>query len=209
MALGIPSGGSGRGDILPILKFDAKSGDMIAVTREQQGDGTWQRSEEEVSFPLRMVVDFANIETGWMAFVANAPDFHMAKAGTPTPAKPSPEHKFCVRVRLFTKEYGLREFSHTSKTVLRAIDTLHDRFVADRDSHAGKMPVVEMTGTETVKTSTPQGELKFKAPRWSIVGWTNPPAAFSGESAQEAPREEPKPEPKPAPKAVARDDDPF
>ena len=208
MALNIPTSSSGSGDRLPIFKFDAKSGDMIAKARVQdETTGAWENEEIEVTYPFRAVVDFENIETGWLAFVNNAPDFVMAKTGTPTPAKPSPEHKFCVRFRMFTKEYGLREFSHTAKTVLRAIDTLHDRYVADSAAQPGKSAVIEITGTETVKIPTPQGELKFKTPKWAIVGWTATPAAFGGAAAEAAPVPKaapapvaaPKPAPKPAP----------
>lgn len=211
MALNLPQSSSGGGDRLPIFKFDAKSGDLIAKGRVQdQTTGTWENEEIEVSYPLRAVCDFENIEIGWLAFVNNTPDFAMAKSGTPTPAKPTADHKFCVRFRCFTKEYGLREFSHTAKTVLRAIDTLHDAYVAEHANHAGKMAVVEISGTETIKISTPQGELKFKAPKWGIVGWTAAPPAFSEATAEASAPAAPAPAPKPvapAPKPVVVDDD--
>lgn len=203
MALNLGNGGNNRGDILPIFKWDARSGDMIAVNREPQSDGTWEKTEVEVTYPLRCVADLANIEVGWVHFNP-APDFVMAKADEPTPAKPSPDHKQAVRMRLFSKEFGLREFAHSSKSVTRSMDALHDAFCADRASHPGKMPVIEITGADTVKVKTPEGELKFKAPKWSIVGWTLAPDAFAGKPAEAAPPAPPAS--KPAQKSAPADD---
>lgn len=201
MALGIQTETKSRGDILPIVKWDAKSGDFICIDREPQSDGTWEKRESEIPLPLRAVFDLDNVEVGWLSFASGQPDFVMAKANEPMPAKPSAEHKTCVRFRLFTKEYGLREFSHTSKNVIRAIDALHDTFTNDKAAHAGKMPVVEISGAETTKVNTPQGELRFKIPKWSITGWTAPPPAFSAKPEAAAPA--PAPAPKPAPKVPA------
>lgn len=202
MALGIQGDSKGRGDIIPIVKFDAKSGDFIAVNREPQSDGTWEKTEVEITYPFRCVADFANIEVGWLSFQNGAPDFVMAKASDKTPAKPEGDYKQCVRLRIFSKEHGLREFSHTSKNVLRVLDQLHDEYVNGAAANPGKMPVVEFTGTETVKMQTKaQGELRFKVPKASVVAWTNAPAAFGG-AEPAAPAPAPKPASKPQPAAA-------
>jgi hypothetical protein len=193
MGLGFNTESSnGGGKFLPVVKFDAKSGDMIAVNREPAGDGTWEKNEVEISLPTKVVMDLAGIEIGWLTFV---PSYHaaMVKAGEKIPPKPSDDHKQAVRVRVFFKEHGLREFSPTSKTLLRAIDTLHDQFLEQHAANPGKMPVVTIEGTETIKVQTPQGELRFKAPKWSITGWVVPPEGMN---------DAPPPPPAPAPKAA-------
>jgi hypothetical protein len=73
------------------------------------------------------------------------------------------------------------------------------------------MPVIEFSGTETVKVSTPQGELRFKAPTCKIVGWVAPPDAFAEHEAKgsaAAPASAPvaKPAPKKAPRADEEDE---
>jgi hypothetical protein len=45
------------------------------------------------------------------------------------------------------------------------------------------LPIVTIHGTETKKVSTPQGELRFKIPKWEITGWTDAPAGMKGEEA--------------------------
>lgn len=211
MGLGFNTESSnGGGKFLPVVKFDAKSGDMIAVNREPAGDGTWEKKEVEISLPTKVVMDLEGIEIGWLNF---APTYHavMVRGGEKMPPKPTPDHKQAVRMRVLFKEHGLREFSPTSKTLLRSIDALHDQFLEQRAANAGKMPVVTIEGTETIKVQTPQGELRFKAPRWSITGWVTPPAEMVNNAAA-APPPAPAPQPKPAPQPAATtagDDDEF
>lgn len=195
-----PSNGGSK--FLPVVKFDAKAGDMIAVNREPNGDGTWDKNEVEITFPVKVIMDFASLEVGWLTFV---PSYHaaMVPVGERMPQKPSDDHKQAVRLKLFFKEHGWREFSPTSKTVLRAIDQLHDQYLEQQAANPGRSPVVTIEGTETVKIQTPQGELRFKVPKWSITGWAVAP---EGEAQKAAPAPAPKPAPKPA---VTSDVDEF
>lgn len=212
MALGINfdnGGGSGGGKFLPVVKFDAKAGDFIAVNREPQGDGSWDKKEVEIDLPIKAVADFANLSVGWITF---APTYSsvLVPAGEKMPTKPSNDYKQAVSLKLFFKEFGLREFTPTSKTVMRVIDQLHDQFLANASDNKGKMPVIEFAGTETVKIQTPQGELRFKAPVCKIIGWVAPPDAFAEHEAK-AQTPAPAPAAKPAPKkaAYASDEDEF
>lgn len=193
MALGLATESTGGGgDILPIIKFDAKSGDFIRQDRAQNPAGEWEKSESELNLPLQFAADMDALEVGWLSFASGAPDFRMVRVGEEMPAKPSDDHKQCVRLRLFNKELGLREFSTMSKIVLRELDKLHDAYKQDLSKYAGlgKVPVVQVTGVKTVPITTPKGELRFKAPEWSISQWVERPAGMNGPAAQpEAPVE--------------------
>lgn len=184
MALGFSTETSSSGSkFLPVVKFDAKAGEFIAVNRTPgESAGTWDKEEVEVSLPTKVVMDMAELEVGWISFV---PTYScvMVKAGEKLPPQPSEDHKHSVRVKLFFKDHGLRELTPTSKTVLRALDQLHDQYLSGAEKNAGKMPVVTIHGTETKKVSTPQGELRFKIPKWEITGWTDAPAGMKGEEA--------------------------
>lgn len=184
MALGFSTETSSSGSkFLPVVKFDAKAGEFIAVNRTPgESAGTWDKEEVEISLPTKVVMDMAELEVGWISFV---PTYScvMVKAGEKLPPQPSADHKHSVRVKLFFKDHGLRELTPTSKTVLRALDQLHDQYLSGAEKNAGKMPVVTIHGTETKKVSTPQGELRFKIPKWEITGWTDAPAGMKGEEA--------------------------
>jgi len=200
MALGLnlDSGNGGQRKFLPIVKFDAKSGDFLAIDRTPQSDGTWEKSEHEIKMPTHVVCDFAGLEVGWIGFVDNRFDYVMTTPGSKFPACPSPDHKQGVRLKMFFKEFGLREFSHTSKNVLRVIDALHTVYEQEAPKNPGKVPVIEISGTETVKLQTKQGELRFKVPAMEIVKWVAPPKEMS----EQAP-----PPPPPAKTAAELDED--
>ena len=184
MALGLSTESSGSGgDILPIVKWDAKGGDFLRQDRYQAGDGTWQKDEQEIAFPCQVAMDLANIEIGWLSFASGAPDFQMVKIGENIPARPSEDHKNAFRVRLTNKELGLREFSHSAKTVLRQMDELHSQYEREAPNHPDQVPVVTFEGAETVKINGPQGELRFKPPIMKITGWVDRPQSLSGTAA--------------------------
>ena len=209
MAIGFSLEEKKGGNFLPVIKFDAKAGDWLAVNREPQSDGSWEKTELELPTPFKFVADFANMEVGWISFKPGAVDFTMAKIGNPMPARPTPDHKQGVRIKIFLKEHGLREFANTSKNVLRAFDALHDQFVSAASAHPGQFPIVNVTGTETVKMQTKeQGELRFKVPKWSIAGWVDP-TMFEGAGAASSAPEPEKPAPKAMPKAKPADDEEF
>jgi len=193
MALGLQTESSGGGDITPIVKWDAKAGDLIKVDRENDGSG-WVKNETEMTLPISFAMDFDNMQIGWLSFATGAPDFHMVNLGERMPPKPTDDHKQCFRVKIASGDLGLRDFSHSAKTVMRAMDKLHDQFVAGQAANAGKTPVVTIGGTETVKIDTPQGELRFKVPEWSINQWVDRPAMFDGGVAPSQPSTQPAPE---------------
>ena len=186
MALGLQTESSGGGDITPIVKWDAKAGDLIKVDRENDGSG-WVKNETEMTLPISFAMDFDNMQIGWLSFATGAPDFQLVNLGERMPPKPTDDHKQCFRVKIASGDLGLREFSHSAKTVMRAMDKLHDEFVAGQAANAGKTPVVTIGGTETVKIDTPQGELRFKVPEWSITQWIDRPAMFDGGGATAEP----------------------
>ena len=182
MALGMNLDSGGGGDIVPIIKFDAKSGDFVTVDKHKDADGTWQKQEQELQTPFTMVAYMDDIEVGWANFTNGRPDFRMTKIGEPQIPDPSTEDmqfKQAFRVRLQNKALGLREFSSQSKLVIRAFDDLHNQYMSGKDANPGKVPAVEISGTKTETINTQQGALKFKVPVWTITQWVDAPAQDS------------------------------
>ena len=52
MALGFQTEAKASGDILPIVKWDAKSGAMVKVDRYQDAGGAWTRDENDMDIPV-------------------------------------------------------------------------------------------------------------------------------------------------------------
>ncbi len=174
MALGLNTGSNGA-DFLPIAIYDARAGRMFKVERAQVSTGGWESNRVDItSPPPSFAVDFGTIEVGWIVFAATGPDFQLVPIGQPLPAQPSKDYKQGFRVRIFGNVLdGLREFSHTAKCVLSAVDDLHTRYEAAPEAAAGKIPVVKLTGTTAVVTTGPQGKTTNYGPVFEIVTWTD------------------------------------
>jgi hypothetical protein len=197
MALGLNNNREG-GDFLPIVKWDARSGRMFRVDRSQGING-WESNDVDItSPPPRMAVDFGSIETGWMHFSPTGPDFRMAALGTAMPERPSKEHKQGFRVKVAGQILGgVREFGTSAKSVLTAMDALHSSFESAPEAAAGKIPVVDITGSAPIVTNGPQGKVTSYAPVFVIVGWTDrmpemgdrtvPPPRANGNGGHHAP----------------------
>jgi len=180
MALGFTeTTSSGGGDFLPIMKFSAKDGSFVRQDRHQGADGHWEKSETEMDLPFKVVMDMDAIEVGFIAFTTTGPDFRFVKVGEPMPVKPSDEHKEGFRIRMYNKEIGLREMSSSSKIVRNQMNDLHDSYLAGKADNPGKVPVIEITGSDRIQIETKaQGTQTFRSPKWSIAGWVDRPAGL-------------------------------
>ena len=180
MALGFTeTTSSGGGDFLPIMKFSAKDGPFVRQDRHQGADGHWEKSETEMDLPFKVVMDMDAIEVGFIAFTTTGPDFRFVKVGEPMPVKPSDEHKEGFRIRMYNKEIGLREMSSSSKIVRNQMNDLHDAYLAGKADNPGKVPVIEITGSDRIQIETKaQGTQTFRSPKWSISGWVDRPAGL-------------------------------
>lgn len=204
----VTSGGSSNGPILPRIKYNAVKGQFYKIEREQTADG-WASTDVKLALPLKMAFDFANMEIGPVAFIANKPDFHLVsiaavEAGTAKiPPAPSADHKTSIRVRVFNKDLGVREFMVQAKIALTSIDGLYEAVKAAPEFKAGKVPVVAITGTTEVKFKRQDGgEGSSEQPIMSITGWTD------RKPFDEVGEEEEAPAPKAAP-PVADDEEEF
>jgi hypothetical protein len=174
MGLGLSTGSGEGGSFLPIVKWDARAGRLFRVDRAQGPNG-WESNDVDLTMQKpRFAIDFGSIETGWMAFTATGPDFRMQPLGSPAAERPSKEHKAGFRVKVGGKVLdGVREFSASAKSVLSAIDSLHTTFEGREEAKAGKIPVVELTGSVAVVTNGPQGKVTSYSPVFDIVAWAD------------------------------------
>ena len=197
MALGFQeTTSSGGGDFLPIMKFSAKDGSFVRQDRHQGADGHWEKSETEMELPFKVVMDMDQIEVGFIAFTTTGPDFRFVQVGEPMPVKPSDEHKEGFRIRMYNKEIGLREMSSSSKIVRNQMNDLHDAYLSGKADNLGKVPVIEITGSDRIQIETKaQGTQTFRSPKWAIAGWVDRPAGMDAQAA-------PEPAPTVAPAAV-------
>jgi hypothetical protein len=176
MALGFnfSEGGSG-GEIIPIVKFDCRSGRMFRRDRVNGEDNI-----VDVSRTFKAVFDFENIEVGYINFdTGSAPDFQVVRFGQKQPDRPSDKHKPGVRLLVkLAKEVGgdVRELASTARAFLRGIDDLHSAYAAGATANPGKLPVVVIKDTVAITTGEGARKSTNYSPVFEIVGWVARPA---------------------------------
>lgn len=179
MAFGFNYESSG-GDIMPIVKFDARAGRFFRIDR---ADGT--NTPVDITSSFKAVMDFENIEVGFINFPAgSAPEFKVAPIGQPMPENPGGKFRQGIRMMLkLSKDCGgdVREIASTAKAVLGAFDTTHTEYMAGAKANPGKLPVVALSTTVPIVT---QGrdekgnavKTTNYAPVFKVTGWVDRPA---------------------------------
>ena len=185
MAFGFNYESSGN-DIVPVLKFDARAGRFFRVDRS---DG--QNNPVDITQNFKAVMDFENIEVGYINFPAGAaPEFRMVPIGSQMPENPGGKFRQGIRMMLkLGKDCGgdIREIATTAKAVLGAFDSCHNEYLAGVKANPGKLPVVEIDvdekGNKRIITIETKGRdergnpvtTRNYAPVFKIVSWVNRP----------------------------------
>ena len=173
MALGFTFGGDG-GDIIPIIKFDARAGRMF---RRDRVNG--ENDQTDITSDFKAIFDFENVETGTINFdTGSAPDFAVVRYGERIPAPPTDKHRPGVRILVkLGKDSGgdIRELASTAKVFLSGIDRLHNDYLAGVKNNAGKLPIVALTSSLPITTGEGARKSTNYSPVFEIVGWATRP----------------------------------
>lgn len=159
----------------PFCKFNAKSGRWY--TKTDSGE------EYEVS-NMTCIFDLENIRSGWFLFTEGlAPDVFWDE-GSNILAPPSTNHKRGFAVNVFSQKElgGLREFSSTSNTVIAAMETLYNTYMAAAERDRGLVPVVTVDNVLPVKSTH---GVNYQ-PVFRITKWVPRPQAVPAEPVQAA-----------------------
>lgn len=175
--LGFSTALSGDGTFPLIVKCDARAGRFFRMDRIQDSGGNFVSEPVDITQSFKALADFANMEVGWMHFSAGvAPDFKLVPIGNELPARPSDKHKNGVRLMLkLAKECGgekpIRELAGTSKALLSGIEAVYAQYLAEKDKHEGKLPVIILEKTTPIKSGTGDKSSTNYHPTFKIVGW--------------------------------------
>jgi hypothetical protein len=164
----------GTGDIIPIVKYDARAGRMQRVDRI---DGVAVPTDITAGFAA--VFDFENIEKGWITFGDFGPDFHLVPMNDPLPPKPSEGHRLGVRCLLkLASDIGgdVREIATVARSALAGLDELHDAYMAGVKAHPGQLPVCVLVETMPIVTGAGAKKATNYKPVFKIETWVPRPA---------------------------------
>ncbi len=182
----------GGGEFLGRINCDARTG-FWTITRRVQKDGAWSNDTSQPFQNPSFLMDFGSLEVGYMK-ISSPPAFLLVPMGQQIPPQPQemqearpgekPRKAFSpgFRIKVMSqKTFGDAEpyyFSANSKTVMSPVDALWNTFCAAPEAAAGKVPVVNVAGSEKISVKTPQGSSTFYAPIFQIVQWVDRPAAL-------------------------------
>jgi hypothetical protein len=167
---------SAGGDFMPIAKYDARAGRLFRMDRVDTGSG-FASDAVDITSSFKAIVDFENIEVGWIDFPAGAaPNFVLVPMGTALPDRPSPRHKNGVRFVLkLAKDCGgdkpIREIAGTSKAFLSGIEAVFSSYQSEKAKNPGKLPVIVLEKTTPIKSGSGEKQSTNYQPTFKISGW--------------------------------------
>jgi hypothetical protein len=157
-------------------------------------------SNQDGEFPLdKFVFDVDNVQTGWMLIATGIFEFNADDSLGRKGAQPSPEHKRGFKVVFYNKTMGVAEWSANGAGSNMGLESLYKQVQAQAASNAGKLPVVEYTGSRPEKV----GKGSTRVPEFTVTGWVARPAALQEGAAAEPEFSAPAPTAKPAPSKPA------
>ena len=173
---------SAGGDFTPIIKYDARAGRVFRVDRVQTVDG-FANEPVDITATFKAVVDFENIEIGWIDFpVGSAPSF---VAGPPMgrqmmPDRPSAKHKNGMRFmsscrRRCGGDKPVREIAGTSKAFFAGVEQVYSEYARDKAKYPGQLPVISLVSTTPVVSGTGKPRSTNYRPTFRIDGWAKRP----------------------------------
>lgn len=166
----------GSGVVKPFCKYNAKADKWFV----RGADG----EDAEIPRPT-FVIDFDNIATGWLRFREGQAPERLMDPSLDQPA-PSPGEGFKrgFVVMAFSPKFfgGAAEFASASIHLANAIKEIYAQYENDRAAHAGQLPVVSCTGSQTMKD---RYGVNYR-PTLQIVKWVDRPADLPAESPVDA-----------------------
>lgn len=165
----------------------------------------WSNQDGEFTLE-KFVFDHENLQTGWMLIATGIFEFQPDESLGRKGAQPTPEFKRGFKATFYNKTMGVAEFSANGAGANMGLESLYKQVQSQAASNAGKLPVVEYTGSRPEKV----GKGSTRVPEFTVTGWVARPAALQEGAAQEEAPAPSKPAPsKPVPSkpAPSLDDD--
>lgn len=159
-----------------MLNLSSSSGSGNYIRFMPSANAWLNNAKEEIQLK-KVVFDIDNVQTGWLHLGEGVrdwqPDVALGKKG----AQPSPDHKRGFMVKFYNKELGTVEWSSNGTGPNMGLEALYKEAAAQREANAGKLPVIEYTGSKLEKI----GKGSTRIPNFNVVSWVERPAGMDAE----------------------------
>ena len=179
-----------------MLNLSSGGGNGNYIRFSPQANAWTNNLGEEIQLG-KVVFDIDGVQTGWLELGVGVRDWQAdSELGRKGP-QPTPNHKRGFIITLYNKTIGAAEWSSSGVGPNLGLEKLYTDCAAQRAANAGKLPVLEYTGSKLEKI----GKGTTRIPNFNIVSWIERPAGMDQSDAEyTAQMAAP---PAPAPKAVA------
>lgn len=181
-----------------MLNLSSSGGNGNYIRFSPQANAWTNNLGEEIQLG-KVVFDIDGVQTGWLELGVGVRDWQAdSELGKKGP-QPSPNHKRGFIITLYNKTIGSCEWSSSGVGPNMGLEKLYTECAAQRAANAGKLPVLEYTGSKLEKI----GKGTTRIPNFNIVSWIERPAGMD-QSDEEYIAQAVAAPVAPAPKAVAR-----
>ena len=151
----------------------------------------WTNQDGEIQLG-KVVFDIDNVTTGWLELGVGVRDWQPDAALGKKGPQPTANHKRGFSVKFYSKALGTVEWSSNGVGPNMGLEQLYKQCSEQHAANAGKLPVVEYTGSRMEKI----GKGTTRIPNFTLTNWIDRPAGMDADAPAEF-------DPFPAPQAAA------
>ena len=171
-----------------MLNLSSAGGSGNYIRFSPQANAWTNNLGEEIQLK-KVVFDITDVQTGWLALGVGLRDWQADATLGRKGAQPTPDHKRGFIVKFYNKELGTVEWSSNGVGPNMGLEQLYTACAAQQAANAGKLPVLEYTGSKLEKI----GKGTTRIPAFNIISWIDRPAGMDAEGADHsAPFDAPK-----------------
>jgi len=153
-----------------MLNLSSGGGNGNYIRFSPQANAWTNNLGEEIQLS-KVVFDIDGVKTGWLELGVGVRDWQAdSELGKKGP-QPSPNHKRGFILTLYNKTLGTAEWSSSGVGPNLGLEKIYTECAAQRAANAGKLPVLEYTGSKLEKI----GKGTTRIPNFTIVSWIDRP----------------------------------
>jgi hypothetical protein len=156
-----------------MLNLSSGGGNGNYIRFSPQANAWTNNLGEEIQLG-KVVFDIDGVQTGWLELGVGVRDWQAdSELGRKGP-QPTPNHKRGFIITLYNRTIGSCEWSSSGVGPNMGLEKLYTDCAAQRAANAGKLPVLEYTGSKLEKI----GKGTTRIPNFTIVSWIDKPAGM-------------------------------